>query len=162
MAVKKKICPHCGAAFRVAPEQGIGPYGSPERTCPDCKKTYYDKEYREIAVSGVARMDRWAVTPNTVRVCGIPLLLGVLVLVYMIGSARFDVFQSLFVLMFIGFPAVIFSREIRNRPRRLAYLEQETAASRRRLSDPSYARMLKDLGYKVPAQYLPDGGQNRT
>lgn len=154
MAAKKKVCPHCGAAFRDNPPQGIGPYGSPQRTCPDCKETYYDREYREIAVSGVSRMDRWAVTPNTIRLCGIPFLLGVLLLVYMIGSARFDVFQSLFVLMFIGFPAMIFTREAKGRPARLAYLEEETKASQRRLSDPAYARMLKEMGYKVPEACL--------
>ena len=56
--------------------------------------------------------------------------------------------------MFIGFPAMIFTREAKCRPARLAYLKDEAKASHRRLSNPAYARMLKEMGYKVPETYL--------
>ena len=154
MSVKKKTCPHCGAMFRLNPEQGIGPYGSPQRICPDCKETYYDREYREIAVNGIDPMDKWAVSPAVFKSCAIPMLLGIMILGYMIVNARFDVLQAIFVLMFLGFPSIMIVQDVKRRPARLQYLKEEAARSEERLQDPQYAQMLKDLGYKVPEKYL--------
>jgi hypothetical protein len=153
---KEKYCPKCGAGFPFVLEQGIGPYGSPERTCPACGETYYDISYQEIAVSGIFLPDKGPVTPHIFKMCFIPLLLGIAVLISMIvGSMEATAVAVLFAIVFIGFPVMIFVGEWRRQKTRLAYLREETARSEERMKDPAYVQTLVKLGYKVPKKYLP-------
>jgi hypothetical protein len=158
MATKKeKYCPTCGAGIPVVLEQGIGPYGSPKRTCPACGKNYYDVSYQEIAVNGIFMPDKGPVTPKTFKICIIPLLLGITVIISLfIGAMDVTPTAILFVIAFILFPAVIFIREWRGQKARLAYLREETERSEERMKDPEYVRTLVKLGYKVPKKYLPE------
>ena len=151
---KEKYCPKCGAGFKFELEQGIGPYGSPERTCPSCNETYYDTSYQEIAVNGIYFMDKGPVTPYTFKICLIPLLLGIAVLVSVIsGSMEASPMAILFSAVFILFPVLIYIGEWRKWKVRLAYLEEETEKSEERMKDPAYVETLVKLGYKVPKKY---------
>ena len=61
-----KKCPHCKFAYMLMEPSGGQDYGSPIQTCQKCGRQFIDKDYREIAVSGIRKTDTKKVSPNAI------------------------------------------------------------------------------------------------
>ena len=151
-----KSCPHCGFPYSVAQPAKSGFYGSPFQRCQLCGQQFIDKDYREIAVSGIRNVDTQHVSVGTA-------ILGVFPFLFMVSglyigfSASFDT-QTILItaggaLFFAGVLWLVVS-EAKGYDERQKFLKKESARSEARLQNPQYAAELKRLGYHVPEKYL--------
>lgn len=149
-------CPYCGAKVGYARTDAYL-YGSPIRTCPKCKGQYLNPNFHEIEVEGCWEADTSLVESRKGVRDGLLLIVASIalnVLFYYLGRA------SWIYLLFVGMGIVYFIMKLRSylkvkRGTRQLELEEERCASRQRLQDPEYAKLLQELGYEVPEQYLP-------
>lgn len=144
MQYTTKKCPHCGNTYQFMQAQ-TQQYGSPLRRCGKCGNNFIDKDYIEIAVSGIRTVDNMKVSPLSIIICifsiifspilaiGVHIALGVIVL--LIG-------------IYLPF------QEYRDSKNRKEWLQNETKESYKRLSNPQYAQFLLQLGYNVPPEFL--------
>ena len=147
-----KCCPECGEVYERNSYAGRPSkanrteYGSPLKKCSKCGTYFKDDEYREIAVDGIRSVDTMLVSPSSifVGIVGIVLCLGALL------SGAYVPAIAFLVLFGIS-PAM----EALSYKKRQAELEQKKAESEARLQDPGYALILKKMGYNVPDKYLP-------
>ena len=154
MTYTTKKCPYCGHAYVVLdPCRGVA-YGSPLIVCPCCNKSFFDKDNIEIAVSGVRKSDIRRFSVSTL----VKAIVSTLFEIVSIYCFCFDFPEYRWLLFFVTFFCLVswwlFIREVRSYTSRIEFIQKETVASRSRLSNPEYAKLLKDNGYQVPEQYL--------
>lgn len=148
-------CPHCGATVGINGSASYF-YGSPVRTCGQCKNNYIDKSYHEIEIDGIREEDLSS-KAGLRSVMLIALIAAFLVLgnVYLISRGRVRVGLLLLALLsLILFVYSIVDAVKIKTGKKKKELEAERQASVARLQNPEYARLLAELGYKVPEKYL--------
>lgn len=147
MKYTTKKCPFCKTSYVEMRTGKVYYYGSPIRTCEFCGEKFVDKEYREIALEGIHLVDTKKLSPSTIVYAviaflmffscliagGIYCALGILVLVYSVWTII---------------------KEYGEYEKRMEKLKQETIASEKRLKNPFYILMLKELGYEIPDNLL--------
>ena len=154
MTYVTKRCPHCNEQLSFMEPKKIA-YGSPFRTCPRCQKTYIDKSYREIAISGKPNV--YPVSPFS----AIMLLFLLFGLVAILSEYRGDSFLPIcictfFIIIFL----ISMIGDWKSYDERKSAIFLETLHSEQRLANPEYASALKELGYRVPEKYLyPKGDE---
>lgn len=150
-------CPNCGAKYGDN-RTDVYRYGSPVRTCAKCKGQYLNKCYHEAAVDGFSDADV-SLEAGKKKIGNALLLLGLSVAV----NVLFFVLQrhSWIYWLFLGLGVVYLLValkdyvQVKNGTRQQA-LEKCMEESIERLGDPEYACLLKELGYNVPEEYLPE------
>jgi hypothetical protein len=129
-------------------------YGSPFRSCSRCGKIFVDKDYKEIALEGIRKIDKKRVSPGAIFFaiggCLVIIAGAVIREPYMLGGG----------LIWVAIWGSIIVSEVLGHKKNLEYLEQETKRSNERLSNPTYAQALKNVGYHVPLQYLQGANKN--
>lgn len=152
-----KTCPFCRKVYeqrsfycrgKTVTEEERWLFGSPMRMCPHCKKMFCDKDVRELAITGMRKQDKAFITPGSLKVSAMGIILGGLMLL-----AKLTTFG--YIAMGVGLLWGV--ADLCLYPTRMKKMEKERQASEKRLSDPAYARMLKNAGYEVPQRYLPEG-----
>ena len=155
MTYKTKSCPHCGQIYAWM-ETTHHRYGSPFRTCQQCKKTFIDNSYKELACLDYRRIKEKKVDPFSI----FSSLMGLLFLVFALLQATDPDNGGMHILFLLVGVFMLFgggfsiSKDLSSYQSRCKQLEQEIARSKRRLSNPAYARSLADLGVDVPKEYL--------
>ena len=158
MAIKTitKTCPFCKKVYEQRSFNSRGKtvtdeerwlFGSPLRMCSHCKQLFFDKDVQELAITGPRKQDKALITPGSAKLALMGILLGVLMFV-----AKLTVFAI--IAAAVGVLCGI--ADLCLYPTRMKKLEKERQASEKRLSDPKYARMLKNAGYDVPGKYLKE------
>lgn len=144
-----KKCPHCGLKYAYWQPKNTALYGSPFRVCSRCGKVFIDKMYKEIAVDGYNEYFLMKVQPFSIFAIVIGIIL---ILVDVLGIKVYlaAVIGGIFLIAGIYF--VI--SDIRDHEKRIAEYKKLKKESEDRLSDPEYAKALKELGYNVPSKYL--------
>ncbi len=156
MASKRltKTCPHCRKVYetRTVSAWGRQPtaedcwvFGMPLKSCPNCHRLFIDRDVQELALTPPRRQDTAPVGGSTLRVAALGAVLGAVL--YAGG-------QPVPAMVAGGAAVLSVVADLALYPYRMKKLEAERAASRKRLSDPAYARALKDAGYAVPEEYL--------
>ena len=156
MQYKTKKCPHCKHTYKFFDADYIG-YGSPVRTCESCGKNFIDKDYIEIAIDGIRKVDKKRCSPSTL--IGAILFCGIFVFTLSGNSlSTSDGPPGMDEIIFFGLLAAgslyLLISEIRGFKERQRFLAEETIASENRLKNREYAYFLKELGYYVPEKYL--------
>lgn len=156
MAMKTlvKNCPFCKKVVeqrayaswgRQPSEQDKWLFGTPLRLCPHCGKLFIDKDIQELAITGPRRQDTAIVGQASLRLALMGVVLGALLLISRLNVLAYIAFGV--ALVTVGADAALY-------PTRQKKLEAERLASEKRLSDPGYARALKNAGYDIPERYL--------
>ena len=156
MAMKTlvKNCPFCKKVVeqrayaswgRQPSEQDKWLFGTPLRLCPHCGKLFIDKDIQELALTGPRRQDTAIVGQASLRLALMGVVLGALPLIGRLNVLAYIAFGV--ALVTVGADAALY-------PTRQKKLEAERLASEKRLSDPGYARALKNAGYDIPERYL--------
>ena len=156
MAMKTlvKNCPFCKKVVeqrayaswgRQPSEQDKWLFGTPLRLCPHCGKLFIDKDIQELAITGPRRQDTAIVGQASLRLALMGVVLGALPLIGRLNVLAYIAFGV--ALVTVGADAALY-------PTRQKKLEAERLASEKRLSDPRYARALKNAGYDIPERYL--------
>lgn len=158
MTYVTKRCPHCGKAYSVMQPKNIGVYGSPLRRCQFCAKTFIDKDYREIAVSGIRHVDTKKIATGTILLGVFPALFFILGIVLSFQLPLSENKTPLYLALggAIALLGVVYLcwAEAKGYKNRQQYLQEESQRSEMRLKSLEYASLLKELGYSVPAKYL--------
>lgn len=155
MTYRTKSCPYCGNTYAWM-ETTYRHYGSPLRVCSQCKKTFVDKSYQELACIDYGTADVHKIEPISL----FSVIVGILFIVLSLFKSSAPDDGGMFILFLLtgiflfcaGFYSV--KKNIISYPSRCEKLEREIALSRKRLSNPEYARKLHSLGYDVPIEYL--------
>lgn len=152
-------CPNCGKKFFNKNPSGFF-YGSPIRFCKKCKGAYIDKNYHEIAIDGFPPTEVNIKTGLKIALIGLimTVVCGGIFFTEITYSFRYHtVFPAMsvmgIVLVIIG---IIESIRVKTglKAKAMEKLRQESI---QRLKDPKYALQLKELGYNVPEEFLPQG-----
>ena len=156
MAMKPlvKNCPFCKKVVeqrayaswgRKPSEEDKWLFGTPLKLCPHCGKLYVDKDIQELAITGPRKQDTAFVGPASLRIALMGVVLGALLLI-----GRLTVFACIA----FGVALATLVADAALYPTRQKKLAAERVASEKRLSDPDYARALKNAGYDIPDRYL--------
>ncbi len=154
-------CPNCGK--RISDYgQNKYLYGSPIRYCKKCKGAYVDRNYHEIAVDGFPKTEMKASTGLKSALMGLVITVvsaGIFILEICFSDRYHTIFPILavmgIVMIIIG---IVDSIRVKSGAKADS-MEKMRQESIQRLSDQRYAVQLKELGYNVPEQYLPEGYQ---
>lgn len=153
------VCPNCGKRLSDS-NQNKYLYGSPIRFCKKCKGAYIDKCYHEIAVDGFPPSEMSAKTGLKSALVGLIMAVasGGIAITEIIYSNRIHTIFPILVIAGIGMIIVGIIDSIRVKTGSKAKsLERYRQESIQRLRDPNYAMQLKELGYNVPEEFLPQG-----
>ena len=156
MAIKTlvKNCPFCKKVVeqrayaswgRKPSEEDKWLFGTPLKLCPHCGKLYIDKDMQELAITGPRKQDTVFVGQASLRIALMGVALGALLLI-----GRLTVFACIA----FGVALATLVADAALYPTRQKKLAAERVASEKRLSDPDYARALKNAGYDIPDRYL--------
>ena len=156
MAMKTlvKNCPFCKKVVeqrsyaswgRKPSEEDKWLFGTPLKLCPHCGKLYIDKDMQELAITGPRKQDTVFVGLASLRIALMGVALGALLLI-----GRLTVFACIA----FGVALATLVADAALYPTRQKKLAAERVASEKRLSDPDYARALKNAGYDIPDRYL--------
>lgn len=156
MAIRSitKKCPFCRKVYeqrsisirgRQIAEEDKWLFGSPARVCPNCKRLFLDKDMQELAITSPRKRDKAIITEASCKIA-LMRLASQATLSYICGA-----FGALWALA-----------DLALYPVRMKKLARERQASEKRLSDPSYALMLKKAGYAVPEKYLHPTTEEET
>lgn len=149
-----KNCPFCKKTYeqrsyavwgRQPTDEDRWLFGTPLLLCPNCGKLFIDKDRQELALTGPRKQDRAVIGPASLRIALMGAILGAVLLIARqtpLGLIAFTVALATLVA-----DAALY-------PTRKRKLDNELAASRKRLSDPEYALALKRAGYDIPDRYL--------
>lgn len=148
-------CPKCGA--RVREKCNAWVYGSPIRTCPNCRKEFLDKRWREVAIDGFVQGAKNA----KLYFCAmIGFLLATVVCILWLWkmiSTQGHYPTKLVGCIVVGIIgtigcAIVFLRIV------TGYEDKQNAKymdeSRRRLQDKDYIDSLISFGYTVPDEFM--------
>ena len=131
-------------------------YGSPFRICHRCQKTFVDRSYKELACLNYRNIKEKKIDPFSV----FSSFIGLLFLVFALLQAADPENGGMHILFLIVGVFMLFgggfsiSKDLSSYQSRCKLLEQELARSKKRLSNPAYARSLVKLGIDVPKEYL--------
>ncbi len=156
MAIRSitKKCPFCKKVYeqrsisirgRQIAEEDKWLFGSPARICPNCKRLFLDKDMQELAITSPRKRDKAIITEASCKIALMGLILCALI--RLTGQATLSYICG-------AFGALWALADLALYPVRMKKLARERQASEKRLSDPSYAQMLKKAGYAVPEKYL--------
>lgn len=149
-----KNCPFCGKVYeqrsyiswsREPKDEERWLFGTPLILCPHCNRLFIDKDRQELALTGPRRQDTAVIGPASLRLGILGAALGAVLLIP--G-------QTALALIAFGVAAATLIADAALYPTRRKKLENERAASEKRLSNPEYARALKRAGYEIPGKYL--------
>ena len=149
-----KNCPFCKKVVeqrayaswgRQPSEQDKWLFGTPMRLCPHCGKLYIDRDMQELAITAPRKQDMAVIGPASLRLALMGVILGALLLI-----GRLNVFAYIA----FGVALATLVADAALYPTRQKKLAAERLASEKRLSDPKYARALKNAGYDIPERYL--------
>ncbi len=149
-----KNCPFCKKVYeqrsyavwgRQPTDKDKWLFGTPFVLCPHCGKLFVDKDRQELAITGPRKQDTAVIGPASVRIALMGAILGGVLLL-----AR----QTVLALIAFGVAAATLIADAALFPTRRRKLENERAASEKRLADPEYARALVRAGYDIPEKYL--------
>ena len=158
MASKRltKTCPHCRKVYETRTVSAWGRqitaedrwvFGMPLKSCPSCHRLFIDPDVQELALTEPRKKDKALVSGGSLRLAALGVALAA---VLYAGGQRATALA-------IGGVAVLtVIADLALYPYRMKKLDREREASRQRLSDPAYAKALKDAGYKVPEAYLKE------
>ena len=153
------VCPNCGKRLPSSDSnQNKYLYGSPIRFCKKCKGAYVDKCYHEIAVDGFPPSEVSAKTGLKSALVGLIMSVasGGIFITEIMYSSRYHTIFPILVIAGIGMIIVGIIDSIRVKTGSKAKsLEKHRQESIQRLRDPNYAIQLKELGYNVPEEFLP-------
>lgn len=145
-------CPYCNSSTKTVSEN-LHTYGCPLKTCRTCKKQYIDPYCEELALTpyrpySVPRL----FIGHIFHGIGLSFIITALVL-FLTGSE-----PAAWITWGISFPVCwvlffLFSLLKRKKVDQRHY--KAWKSSYQRLQDPAYAALLANLGYNVPAHYLP-------
>ena len=158
MAIKTitKTCPFCkkvceqrsfNARGKTVTDEERWLFGSPLRMCPHCKQLYIDKDVQEMAITGLRKQDKALITAGSRKLALMGIVLGIVM--YLLDLRVFGYIA-------LGVGVLCGIADLALYPMRMKKLEKERQASEKRLSDPKYARMLKEAGYDIPEKYLKE------
>lgn len=152
-------CPNCGKKFFNRNSNSFY-YGSPIRFCQKCKGAYVDKSYHEIAVEGFPPTEVNVKTGLKTALVGLIMTVvcaGIFITEIKYSSRYHRVFPVMavmgIVLVIVG---IIDSIRVKTGSKAKA-MEKLRQESIQRMKDPNYALQLKELGYNVPEEFLPQG-----
>ncbi len=152
-------CPNCGKRLSDnSANKNKYLYGSPIRYCKKCKGAYVDRNYHEIAVDGFPPSEVNAKTGLKTALIGVIMSVtcgGIFITEIMYSDHYYTVFPTMAILGIVfAVIGIIDSIRVKTglKSKSLEKLRQESV---QRLSDPNYAVQLKELGYNVPAEFLP-------
>ncbi len=153
------VCPNCGKRLSDS-NQNKYLYGSPIRFCKKCKGAYVDKCYHEIAVDGFPPSEMSAKTGLKSALVGLIMSVtcaGIFITENTYSNGYHIIFPVLAVagigMIIVG---IIDSIRVKTGSKAKS-LEKHRQESIQRLRDPNYAIQLKELGYNVPEEFLPQG-----
>lgn len=151
-----KKCPHCGYAYSTHHMGKEVVYGSPIRKCVSCQKSFIDKDYVEIELNGVRNVDSKRISPQTKAIAVFGGFMVALALFLIVGAPKNDppITAWACLIFCIAVPAFLIYVDLSSYSQRQKEIKQEAKLSKERLSDPLYAKALKELGYHVPDKYL--------
>ena len=121
-------------------------YGSPFRICNSCGKTFFDKDYHEIAIDGIREIDKKRFSFGYV----IFLIFCLFVTVVGIYTANQSAILGGLALCLL-FAWCIYTETLKFNERQ-AWLAKETEASKERLKDETYRQALRELDYDIPEE----------
>ena len=154
-----KSCPHCGYNYSIHEPKGSGFYGSKIRTCQRCGKQFIDKEYREIAIEGIREVDEHRISPATLFSALFFIAFAcALVWLFFNDLSLFSSGRTFFSLIgaaiSAGIGVFLVVSESNEYGERQEYLKQEKINSEKRMQNPQYINLLKELGYEISEKYL--------
>ena len=158
MTYYTKSCPYCGYRYEIYEPKHIS-YGSPIQTCHHCGKSFIDKDFREIGVEGIRKIDKIPITPSSLIIIIIFVIFGIIATSLGIDENDSDEIKNGLFLFAIG--VIILIVEIIKYYKRKKFFAEEEIASQKRLSDPEYAIALMQLGYNVPNEYYTTADELR-
>lgn len=147
-------CPKCGAKVRERCNAWV--YGSPIRTCPNCKKEFLDKRWREVAIDGFATGSK-----NAKLYLGATIAFLFFTIVCVLWLTNMINTQGHYPIKLVGCIAlgivgtigcaIVFLRIV------TGYEDKQNAKymdeSKRRLQDENYVDKLISFGYAVPDEF---------
>jgi hypothetical protein len=151
-------CPHCGNTIDFLKLKGPKAYGTPLITCNKCNKPFIDKNIIEIAIDGIRPVDKMRIEPASF----ITLLMGC----FSIYAGYLNITDSLnddksmsWLFFIIGGLFILGSLwsiidHLINYKKNQLMLQQMKLESEKRLSNYTYALLLKQAGFNVPDKYL--------
>lgn len=142
-----KRCPKCGHAYQVFQPKSHD-YGSPYRICKKCGNEFIDKDFIEIAVSGMVKEDAEKVNPAFYFLYIIPICC------FGLDIAAREFSLSWFGFIITAIISIFVYNQANSYNERMEFLLKEKVLSKKRLSNPYYAAALKVLKYKVQDKYL--------
>ncbi len=154
----KKYCPKCHYRYSRRWYYGYPSkknqieYGTPIQKCPSCGEVFIDRDYHEIAIDGIRKVDTKHISGGTLFHSSLSFVFGTFLLIASIYSGSIG--YSLVSIGVIALGAYELWDEYRGYDERQEWLQRETQESERRMKNPHYALQLKALGYDVPDCYL--------
>lgn len=150
-------CPNCG---RLVGTFVVGDYryGSPLKNCPKCRAEYINPVFHEIEVDGIS--------PDAfnIKLLATGILSGIIFFAISAVIHYFEVTTQRYyhtvpiAIMIISVIVILFAAGniiLIKTGLKAKRTERKRQESVERLSNPTYASRLKELGYNVPEKYLP-------
>lgn len=154
MTYKTKSCPHCGKTYAW---MEVGRHlGSPFRNCISCRSTFVDKDYVELACMplGYGRQRKVTFFSIVLPILGLIFIAAGSFQAACGDGGGMDILFIVFGAFFVFGGGYYISKDIATHSERCKQLEQELSLSKKRLSNPAYAKALASIGVDVPKEYL--------
>lgn len=152
-------CPNCGKKFFNRNANAYY-YGSPIKFCKKCSGAYIDPNYHEIAVEGFPPSEVNVKTGLKIALVGLitAVVCGGVFIFELTYSFRYHRVFPVMAVMGIVFIVIGIIDSVRvktgSKSKAMEKLRQESI---QRLRDTNYALRLKESGYNVPEEFLPQG-----
>lgn len=160
MAKDKKTgdCPYCSAIVAKTKTEKLIGYGQVVKCCPQCNQYFLDRRVSELAVNGIKKDDR-----RLVRSINLLFLVGGIIMFFLGFTYGIGATDRHYVnvkaeagavagvvlgpVLFVG--GLIYTiKDIISYKLRVSLLEEELKASKNRLLDPEYSKLLKNPNLK--------------
>lgn len=140
-------------------------YGTPIKTCKKCGGVYLDPNFHEIAIDGFPP-DEFSIkkgVKSALLGAGIFLICAIIFVCELLFSDRIHIYPPILAVMgiIIIITSIVDIIKIKSGAK-TGEMEKLRYESVLRLKNPLYAQQLRDIGYNVPAEYLPAQPQTDT
>lgn len=153
----KGFCPHCNKKISGYVDNKYM-YGSPVKTCKKCNGVYLDPNYHEIAIDGFpsGELSIKRGIKSALMGAGIFLVCAIIFVCELLFSERVHIYPPILAIggIFIIITSIVDIIKIKSGAK-TNEMERLRAESILRLKNPLYAQQLRDIGYNVPAEFLP-------
>lgn len=143
MTYYTKSCPHCRYAYQIHDHRKHR-YGSPFRTCKNCKKSFIDTDFIEIGLLPPWKIRNPRVYPGSILILSVGILMALFL--WIPGPITNNIvtiaIASIGLLMTIS--------DLRDYQDRSEYILHELKHSKSRLSNPEYVLALYEIGVGIP------------